>query len=384
MQAIETLRLDGTRILKRTLTANTRIIAHQGGTSSGKTWSILQALIILALNNSVQISVCAITLPHLKRGAMRDFKKLLQNYGLYSEKYYNKTDNTFRIGNSSIEFFSLDDPGKAHGPRRDILFVNEANLIPQNTFQQLILRTNDRVILDYNPVDTYHWLYETILTRPDCTLIKSTYKDNKFLAPEIVEEIEKLRDTDANLWRIYGLGEPGQLLNTIFNNWQQVPSFPDSTEVFFGLDFGFNNPTALVKCTLKDNENLYLEELLYQTHLTNTELIDRLKALPVRRFPIYADAAEPQRIKEIQQAGFNCKPAEKTVNNGIDRIKRLKVFYTAASANIHKEYRSYKWQEDSDQRLIDSPVKYNDHLMDAIRYAVHTHSLRPSGKYCIL
>jgi phage terminase large subunit len=377
------LNIEGGSVLKRTLDANTRIIAHQGGTSSGKTWSILQALLIRALTRQVQISVCAITLPHLKRGAMRDFKHILVHYGLYNDKYFNKTDITFRLGSSSIEFFSLDDPGKAHGPRRDILFVNEANLIPQSTFQQLVLRTRKTVILDYNPVDTWHWLYETILTRPDCTLIKSTYKDNRFLSPDTIREIENLQKTDANLWRIYGMGEPGQLLNTIYNNWQTVPGFPDTADVFYGLDFGFNNPTALVKCHIRDKTELYADELIYQTHLTNTELIDRLKSLKIGREPIYADAAEPQRIEEIRRAGFNIKPADKSVRDGIDRIKRLKVLITGQSINLLKEYRSYKWQEDTEQRLTDIPVKFNDHLMDALRYAVHSHALKPSGKYCI-
>jgi len=226
---------------------------------------------------------------------------------LYNEKYHNKTDNLFRIGNSIIEFFSLDDPGKARGPRRNILFLNEANLIPYKTYHQLVLRTSDLVLLDYNPVDEQCWIYDKVLPRKDCTLITSTYLDNKFLDPSIRYEIELLKETDPEQWRIFGLGLPGELRNTIYKPWRIVDQMPEGGDVFYGLDFGYNNPAALVKCTLKDGIEACVEELIYQSYLTNNELIELLKTHIKGKEPIYADAAEPQRIQEIRQAGFNVK-----------------------------------------------------------------------------
>ncbi len=377
------LKYKGSEILSKNLESPDRIIVNQGGTSSGKTWSVLQALVAKAIKEKLHISVCSVSLPHLKKGALLDFTNMLNAYDLYDEQFYNKTDNIFKISKSRIEFFSLDDPGKARGPRRDILFVNECNLVPYETFNQLMLRTRKQVFIDYNPVDENHWIYEHLLIRTDCTFIKSTYKDNHFLDKNIIKEIERLKETDENLWRIYGLGERGQLKTTIYNAWDIVDELPEGGDVFYGLDFGYNVPTALVKCCLKDGNQLWVDELIYQTYLTNSELIIRMNDLLPAHASIYADAAEPQRIAEIRKAGLNCKSADKSVKDGIDKMKRMKVFVTRRSTNILKERQGYKWKEDANGNLIDEPVKFNDHALDAIRYAVHTHGLRPSGKYAM-
>jgi len=382
-QPLTEITFEGSEILEKTMTAGTRLVVNQGGTSSGKTYSILTLVAALALQKKRHISVCSVTLPHLKKGALRDFIKILTSYNLYSDKYYNKTDHSFRIKQSQVEFFSLDDPGKARGPRRDILFVNECNLVPYETFNQLMLRTADQVFIDYNPADENHWIYEKILPRPDCTFIQSTYKNNPHLSREIIKEIENLKGTDENQWKIYGLGERGQLKSTIYNPWEIVDELPEGADIFYGLDFGFNVPTALVKCALKDSRLLWVDEQLYMGHLTNNELIEMMRSLEINRSPIYADAAEPQRIHEIQKAGFNCKPADKSVKNGIDRLQRLKIHVTRRSTNIIKERQGYKWREGPDGSLVDEPIKTNDHALDAIRYAVHTHSLKPTGKYTI-
>jgi phage terminase large subunit len=377
------LQIEISEIGLKILETKTRLVVNQGGTSSGKTWSILQVLIGKAIREKLHISICSISLPHLKKGALRDFILILNSMDLYKEKYHNKTDNIFRIRNSRIEFFSLDDPGKARGPRRDILFVNECNLVPFETFNQLMLRTKKQVFIDYNPADENHWIYEKVLTRTDCTFIKSTYLDNPFLDKEIIGEIERLKDTDENYWKIYGLGERGMLKSTIYENWEITDDIPEGGDIFYGLDFGYNVPAALVKCYLKDGMLLWLDELIYQSHLTNSDLIEMIKKLVPARATIYADSAEPQRIEEIRIAGFNCRPADKSVKDGIDRIKRMKVHTTRRSTNIMKERQSYKWKEDIAGNLFDEPLKFNDHIMDAIRYAVHTHCLRPSGRYNI-
>ena len=313
MELKKEIELKGSIILEKNINAGTRIVTNQGGTSSGKTWSVLTTLIYMALQKKLHISVCSISLSHLKKGALLDFVNLLNRYDLYSEKNHNKTDNVFRIAESKIEFFSLDEPGKARGPRRDVLFVNECNLIPYETFNQLLLRTRKQVFIDYNPVDENHWIYEKILPRPDCTFIKSTYRDNPFLNADTIREIERLKLTDDNYWKIYGLGERGQLKNTIYEPWDIIDEMPENGDVFYGLDFGYNVPTALVKCCLKDGILLYVDEILYQGYLNNSELIIALRELVQPRASIYADAAEPQRINEIQKAGFNCRPADKSV-----------------------------------------------------------------------
>ena len=377
------IEIEGSVVLLKNFESTDRIVANQGGTSSGKTWSVLQTMIIKALNEKLHISICSVSLPHLKKGALLDFTNLLMSYGLLDEKFYNKTDNIFKIRRSKIEFFSLDDPGKARGPRRDILFVNECNLVPYETFNQLMLRTRKQVFIDYNPVDENHWIYEKILTRDDCTFIKSTYQDNPFLDKRISQEIERLKDTDENLWKIYGLGERGQLKSTVYSAWDIVDALPEGGDIFFGLDFGYNVPAALVKCCLKDGNQLFVDEMIYQSYLTNSELILLMRDVLPPHASIYADAAEPQRIAEIRKAGFNCRAADKSVKDGIDKLKRMKVHVTRRSTNILKERQGYKWKEDANGNLIDEPVKFNDHALDAIRYAIHTHGLRPSGKYAL-
>jgi len=370
-------------IYKKNEAAASRIVVNQGGTSSGKTWAILQLLIHKAILDKLHISICSITMSHLKKGVLKDFFTILSRTDGIKEKLYNKTDHIYNINRSHIEFFSLDDPGKARGPRRDILFVNECNLVPYETFNQLMLRTAKQIFIDYNPVDENHWIYEKILTRSDCTFIQSTYQDNPFLNKNIIQEIKRLKDTDENLWKIYGLGERGQLKATIYSPWDIVDELPEGGDVFYGLDFGYNVPTALIKCCIKDGNQLWVDELIYQTYLTNSELIMMLKDILPAHASIYADAAEPQRIAEIRKAGLNCRSADKSVKDGIDKMKRMKVYVTRRSTNILKERQGYKWKEDANGNLIDEPVKFNDHALDAIRYAVHTHSLKPSGRYAM-
>jgi phage terminase large subunit len=380
------LKIQASEILARNDASKKRIVVNQGGTSSGKTYSILQLLLGKALCGRKHISVCSINLPHLKKGAIKDFVSILNSTGLYNDAMHNKTDNVFRIGDSIIEFFALDNADKARGPRRDILFVNECNLVPEDTFIQLLLRTKEQIFVDYNPADETHWIYEHLLKRDDVDFIQSTYKDNPFLDPDIVKEIERLKDTDENLWRVYGLGERGQIKGLIYPQWEKVS--PDKLkesgfDIFYGLDFGFNVPTALVQVAVKDGW-VYLNELLYRAGMTNGDLIQFLNlTIPNKNHPIYADAAEPQRIEEIYRAGFNIKPASKSVKDGIDQVKRQRILVTETSNNIFKERGSYKWMEDKEGHALDEPVKYMDHIMDAIRYAIFSHNTRPTGRYVI-
>lgn len=360
--------------------------------NSSKTYSLCQMFIERLLNEQNKVlSICRKTLPSLKISVMRDFFEIMNNLELYDASCHNKTESTYRLGTNLIEFISMDDPQKKRGSKRDYLWLNEANELTWEDFFQLNVRLEDngQVFLDYNPSDETHWIYDQLLDNPkragQVTFIKSTYKDNTHLSKEQIAEIEYLNGTDENYWKIYGLGERGQLKSLIYPVWDLIDNMPDRSnyDVFYGLDFGFNHPTALVRCYLADSRILFAEECLYQSYMTNGEVIDWLKATVNPHDPIYADAAEPQRIMEIQRAGFNCKPADKSVKDGIDRVKRLKVTVTKASVNIIKERAGYKYKEDANGNIIDEPVKFRDDALDALRYACHTHLLRPSGQYSV-
>lgn len=368
------MKIKATPVFQKNWNATSRIVVNQGGTRSSKTYSILQVLILKMLGTGGQtLSIARKTMPALKSSVMRDFFTILNELGLYDESSHNRADNTYHLHGNLIEFFSLDQPQKKRGAKRDYLFMNEANEFTFEDFTQLSLRTTKQIFLDYNPSDEFHWIYDKVVPRNDCTFIKSTYKDNPFLGIETVQEIERLREMDANLWKVFGLGERGTSEGRIFTNWQECEFFPDNwNEAVYGLDFGYNVPSALVRIYQKEDA-IWVDEMLYETRLTNSDLIERLKHLVFpRTSQIYADAAEPDRIDEIHKAGFNIHPADKSVKDGILELKQRKVFVTRSSVNLWKEYRTYSYQQDKAGRWLDDPVKFNDHAIDALRYGVKT------------
>jgi phage terminase large subunit len=297
---------------------------------------------------------------------MRDWRKIMEDFGLYEVDAHMKTEHLYTFPNGSyMEFFSVDNALKVRGPGRDILFVNESNLIEYDTLRQLLLRTKTCAIIDYNPADEFHWIYDKIIPRKDAYFIKTTYKDNPFLPDDQIKEIESYRDTDENFWRIYGEGERGHSEGIIYTHWDTYHSIIGGN-VCYGLDFGYGNPTALVKVTEKDKE-VYAEEVIYQSHLTNSELIPLIKQVVPRSATIYCDSEDPNRIRELQMAGIVAKMANKDVKNGILFLKSRKFHIHAGSANLLKEIKSYKFQGKENKDLV--PVKTNDHAMDAIRYA---------------
>lgn len=350
---------------------------NQGGTRSGKTFSIIQLLIYIALTRKVSISICSLSFPHLRKGAMRDWRKIMEDFGLYEDSAHMKTESMYTYPTGSyIEFFSVDNALKVRGPGRDILFVNECNLVEYDTLRQLLLRTKNCAIVDYNPADEFHWLYDKIIPRKDAYFIKSTYLDNPFLPSEQVKEIESYRDADANFWRIYGEGERGHSEGVIFTHWDTFNGSV-SGAVFYGLDFGYSNPTALVKITEKDKE-IYAEEVLYQSHLTNGELIPMIKNLVPSHYTIYCDSEDPNRIEELRRAGIKAEKADKDVKNGILFLKSRKLHINSQSGNLLKEIKSYSFVGKENKDLV--PVKINDHGCDALRYS--TTALRSSkGQY---
>jgi len=319
------------------------------------------------------LTVCRKTTPALRTSAARDFFEILRMMNLYSEDHHNKTNQEYFLNGNLVEFVGLDQPQKKRGSKRSWLWLNEANEFTYEDYFQLLIRTTEKIVFDYNPSDEYHWIYDKVLTRGDCELIKSNYRDNPFLEKALIDEIERLQFEDENYWKIYGLGEIGKAKQLIYSNWSFIDEFPESVdEIVYGIDFGFNNPSVLLKIGVKDRDNLFLDQRIYQRQLTNSQFIELLKEeIPdeLRDKRIKADSAEPDRIEEIKQAGFNIEGVEKKeVKKGIDRLKRKKLFVTRVSIDVEKELKSYKWKQDKDGRILDEPLKFNDHSMDALRY----------------
>ena len=356
-----------------------RILCNQGGTRSGKTYNIIILLILLCINNpGLAVSIVSESVPHLKRGAIRDFLEIVNNLGIYNEKQHNKTDQIYSFGNGSlIEFFSADDGKKLRGAGRDICFINECDLLRYESFVQLNMRTKETMIIDYNPADQFHWIYDKVIPREDCKFIQSTYLDNyDFLQQQQIEEIERMKSDDPDYWRVYGLGERGQARELIYSNYQIVDksAFPDSFDyTFYGMDFGFTNPSALVKVGIYDGK-YYVKQLLYESGLTNQDLIDKMRGLEIPQTSIvYADTAEAKTIEDICRGGFNCKPSDKSVKDGIGYVRSQKLFIDNDSVDLIKELRMYKYKTDKNGVVQDTePVKMNDHLCDALRYALFT------------
>jgi phage terminase large subunit len=317
---------------------------------------------------------------------MRDFFEILQKNKLYNDLNHNKSKSEYYHKGNLIEFISLDQPQKVRGRKRNLLYINEANELFFEDWQQLILRTTEKAILDYNPSDEFHFIYDKIKTRDDADFYITTYKDNPFLEVESIKEIERLKEIDLNYWNVYGLGQTGssQALTFKINIENEIPN--DAKLLAFGLDFGFtNSPTSLVAVYLK-GDDLYFEELLYQTNLTNLDISNKFSELGFdRRTEIFADDSEPKSIEELYRLGWNVKRAnKKEVNIGIDMMKRYKLNVKSSSINMIKEFRNYKWVEDKNGNVLNTPVKMFDHTIDAIRYALFNKLSRPNfGKYAI-
>jgi phage terminase large subunit len=366
-----------------------RIIIEQGGTRSGKTYNILMWIIFAYTRRETDktITICRKTYPALRSSSMRDFFEILRAYDLYDEVNHNKSNSEYLLNGNLIEFISLDQPQKLRGRKRDLLYVNEANEMFYEDWQQLIFRTTGRVILDYNPSDEFHFIYDKIKPRDDVDFYITTYLDNPFLEPETIKEIERLKNIDTNYWNIYGLGNVGSSQSLIFriNECQHIPE--TASFLSFGMDFGFSNdPTTLVG-VWKQGDDIYLKELVFKTGLTNRDINLELKSHNVNRSEVFADSAEPKSIEELYRMGWNIKPATKgqgSVNIGIDMMKRYNLYVTSDSVNMIKEFRNYKWQEDKNGIVQNTPVDMFNHTIDAVRYALYDKLSRPNyGKYAI-
>jgi phage terminase large subunit len=353
-------------------TAN--IVVNQGGTSSGKTYAIMQVLFSIAVSEpNVVITVVGQDIPNLKVGALRDALEIYNN----SEelkclvKSYNKTDRVFEfVSGSLMEFKSYGDAQDAKSGKRDYAFLNEANGIKYEIYNEIALRTRKRVFLDYNP-NVAFWVHENLIGREGVQLIISDHRHNPFLPQIMRDKIEALKDVDLDLWKVYARGMTGKVEGLILRNWVEIDSVPKEAQLIgYGLDFGFtNDPTACVG-VFRYNSELILDEVLYQANLTNPDIAKELKG-KVSGW-VVADSAEPKSIKELQNEGMQVEAARKgqdSIINSIDVLKRFRLNVTRSSVNLKKELNTYKWKVDKKSgKTVNEPVDFMNHAIDAIRY----------------
>jgi len=356
-----------------------RITVMQGGSRSGKTYNILIWFVVKLLQERDKtLTIVRQSLPSIKGTVLRDFVDILSNMGIYSEDNHNKTDQIYTLNGNIIEFVSADQPQKIRGRARDYLFCNEANELSYEAWMQLIMRTAGKTVIDYNPSDLSSWIYDHVIPRDDADFHITTFRDNPFLPKELVAELERLKDADPNFWQIYGLGERGLSQDLIYTHFKTTEQMPSGGEVVYGIDFGYNNPSAVVKVVFHDGI-IYAEEVLYESRLTTNDLIDRLKQIGLGgNDEFFCDAAEPKTIEELVRNGFNAKSANKDVTEGIRTIKGNPLVIQQESINLLKELRGYRWKTDRNGMKLDEPTKFADHACDAMRYAVFSKLTIPS------
>lgn len=351
-----------------------RIRAVQGGTSAGKTIGIIEVLIDLAQRDTTPklTSIVSESFPHLKRGAIRDFLLIMKEHNYFVDARWNKTDYsyTFETG-SIIEFFSVDQAGKVRGPRRDRLFVNEANNISLESFEQLEVRTKEFIFLDWNPVTDFWFYSEVQQKRSDVDHIVLTYKDNEALSKEIVASIEQ-RKNRTGWWAVYGLGQLGEVEGKIYKDWAIIDDIPHEARLErYGLDFGYSNDPSAIIALYYYNGGYIFDEIAFQKELSNKQIADII--LNYEKAIVVADSAEPKSIDEIGLYGLTIVPSKKgkdSVRNGIQVVQQQRISVTKRSVNLIKEYRNYLWQTDKDGKILNEPEHQFSHSMDACRYAL--------------
>lgn len=359
-----------------------RIKAIQGGTSAGKTIGIEQVLIDKCQRDNAGdiTSVVSESLPHLKRGAIRDFLSILQSQNYYDDSRWNRSDFSYTFETGAIlEFFSVDQPSKVRGPRRKRLFINEANNVPFETFEQLEVRTLKEIYLDWNPTNEFWYYTEVEPMRDDVDHLILTYRDNEALASEIVRSIEQ-RKNRKGWWQVYGEGQLGEVEGKIYKDWQILDEVPIEAKLErTGLDYGYSNDPSAGVDIYRWNGALIFDEVLFQKGMSNKQIADTLSSNDSRF--VIADSAEPKSNDELRLYGIKIAGAEKgkdSVNNGIQLVQEQRCFITKRSVNIIKEYRNYLWETDKDGKILNVPEHTFSHSMDAIRYAVTSFLKRPN------
>ena len=364
-----------TTAINKILSLKKRIKIIQGGTSAGKTFGVIPILIDNAMkSNNLEISIVAESIPHLRRGALKDFLKIMKWTNRYIDVSFNKSLLRYEFANGSyIEFFSADDSSKLRGARRDILYINECNNVTFEAYNELAIRTKRRIYLDFNPANEF-WVHTELKDEPDTDFLILTYRDNEALDERIVKEIEKnrLKATTssywANWWRVYGEGLVGMLEGVVFTNWQLIDLIPTEARLLgYGLDFGYSNdPTSIIEVYNYNGQRI-LNEICYTTGLINSDVANKLQ----KNVIAYADSSEPKSIEEIRRTGQQIKGVTKgadSINFGIQIMLSQKYLVTKQSTNLIKELRAYCWDKDKTGKTLNKPQGKNDHAIDAVRY----------------
>lgn len=372
-----------------------RYIDNRGGTRSGKTMAELQLVALLAATDKTPTvtSVVSENLPHLKRGAIRDFKLVMADAGLWDETRWSKESCIYTFANGSIiEFFGVDVSAKFQGPARDRLVINEANRLDWEEVRQLMVRTSGLVIYDYNPSAPF-WGTDELPKRDRYHLVHSTYKNNDFLPPEVRREIEANKGT-GNWWRVYGLGLIGQIEGQVFD-FKTVDYMPEPAGFVetWGLDFGFtNDPTTIIRCLVHTGRReIYADQLCWTTGMTNPDIADALKSFGIQRPgygpTVWADCAEPKSIAEVKGYGLNIRGCDKktSVREQIQALQPWTIYVTKRSVDLINEGRKYCFKQRSDGTYTNEPIEFFNHGIDALRYACYSGVLLSAGRgsYCI-
>lgn len=377
------LEIEGNRILDEMLATDKRFILNVGGSRSGKTYAILQYILIYCFQNQNKIiTIARKTFPSLRLGAYREFVEMLKTYNIYKAENHNKTNNFYTLNQNTIQFISLDQSIKLRGLKHDLVFVDEVNEIDKEEADQLFMRTTGQIILAQNPSDALHFSLK-LKASEDCLYLHSTYVDNPFLPQSIINQIESYKETDEDLWLIYGCGLPAKNNELVYNHYEYFveedlywssaeDKVPKYENVIYGLDFGYNHPTALVKIWINiDKRTIWCKEIIHQSFLTTNDLINLMKELDIKE-KIFCDSAEPKTIEEIKRAGFDAVSSFKEVKEGIDCVKGCKFFIHRESVKTQEELRRYKWKMKGEIKT-DEPVKLFDDALCSIRYATYTY-----------
>jgi phage terminase large subunit len=384
------LEINGNRILDEMLSSDHRFILNVGGSRSGKTYAILQYILIYCLRNKDKVvTIARKTFPSLRLGAYREFVEMLKEYEIYKVENHNKTNNFYSLNGNTIQFISIDQSQKLRGLKHDLVFVDEVNEIEKEEADQLFMRTTEKVLMAENPSDAMHWSLK-LKSSEDCLYLHSTYIDNPFLPQAIINQIESYKETDEDLWLVFGCGLPAknnELVYTTYEYWNsdedlyevdsEGDSHPKFEEVIYGCDWGWNHPSAIMKVWIDTNyKRMWVKEIIHESFLTTDDLIVKMNQLGIDKDKkMYGDSAEPKTIESIKRAGFDIEPAMKEVNAGIDCVKSYKFFIHSESTKTLDELRRYKWKVKNEMKT-DEPIKLFDDGLSATRYAVYTYTFK--------